>query len=681
MKIAFVELAGFRGCKESLRLTFPSGFAVITGRNGAGKSTICDAVEYALTGSLSKYDSGAERGESVADYLWWRGSAPRAQQDRYVELGLVDEEGTPFVIRRGPEEVPPISDTLGRALCDLRTMPTDPLSEMCRTSIIRDETLAAFSVDIKETQRFALVRSALGTSAFEEVASRRKSVSEELKKKVKEAEVDYSVARQAVTNLLSDLSEARTNIRKSDDVKTAEHQLAGLLGVQDAKPEELARLARLEIARSRQTTEGLMLLRRQADQLLADRAAFLEVAAPDAVAALEERLKQVTDEVEQLTIQLTKIGQLVKESSNTQSRRASLAALHEHGRLVGLVDGLCPLCQSALSEAAFTAGLGILESRVGDADLVSAKIQIEFQELQARLNTAATSLRELRNHQQNIESERRILAVKTADLLTRATQFGLQLSEALTVESIDQARLSAEHRLTALESSTAVMDASVVLDRIADLEQRVDASQRASTNLERRLREVEAAQTLAKNLGNGVQRAIGEMLEERLAALDPLLKDLYGRLRPHVDWTELHYRLRGDVQRLLSLSVGEDINPRFTFSSGQRRAMGLAFLLAVHLSRPWCKLKTLVLDDPIQHIDDFRALHFVEVLTAIRKLGQQIICVVEDQALAEAMCRRLRSEIAGDGVLIEMAYTPNRGIGVADVRPITPAIPNLVLSA
>jgi chromosome segregation protein len=51
----------------------------------------------------------------------------------------------------------------------------------------------------------------------------------------------------------------------------------------------------------------------------------------------------------------------------------------------------------------------------------------------------------------------------------------------------------------------------------------------------------------------------------------------------------------------------------------------------------------LLLDDPVQHIDDFRALHLVEVLSALRQAGRQVVCAVEDEALADLICRRLVS--------------------------------------
>jgi chromosome segregation protein len=75
----------------------------------------------------------------------------------------------------------------------------------------------------------------------------------------------------------------------------------------------------------------------------------------------------------------------------------------------------------------------------------------------------------------------------------------------------------------------------------------------------------------------------------------------------------------------------------------------LAFLLAIHLSRPWCAWRSLLLDDPVQHVDDYRALNLVEVLASIRRSGRQVIVAVEDVALADLLCRRLRSTVGEPG--------------------------------
>ena len=90
------------------------------------------------------------------------------------------------------------------------------------------------------------------------------------------------------------------------------------------------------------------------------------------------------------------------------------------------------------------------------------------------------------------------------------------------------------------------------------------------------------------------------------------------------------------------------------------------------LSRPWCLFRTLVLDDPIQHVDDFRAVHLVETLAAIRTMRYQLICAVEDPALADLLARRLRSSYRDGGTLVRMKYVPGDGAQIDEVRTIAP---------
>src|SRR5258707_963471 len=129
----------------------------------------------------------------------------------------------------------------------------------------------------------------------------------------------------------------------------------------------------------------------------------------------------------------------------------------------------------------------------------------------------------------------------------------------------------------------------------------------------------------------------------------------------------------------LNFMVGDGHNPQFLFSSGQRRAAGLAFLLAIHLSRPWCLWRAILLDDPVQHIDDYRALNLVEVLSAIRRGGRQVLVAVEDPALADLLCRRLRSTVSEPGRRYELGSGEDGAVAVQAISEIAP-IPRRVLS-
>ena len=76
MKIDFVELAGFRGVRDKLRIDFSDGFVVLAGRNGSGKSTVIDAIDFALSGSINRFAVTDAKGGGLDDHIWWMGDAP-----------------------------------------------------------------------------------------------------------------------------------------------------------------------------------------------------------------------------------------------------------------------------------------------------------------------------------------------------------------------------------------------------------------------------------------------------------------------------------------------------------------------------------------------------------------------------------------------------------------------------
>jgi chromosome segregation protein len=228
--------------------------------------------------------------------------------------------------------------------------------------------------------------------------------------------------------------------------------------------------------------------------------------------------------------------------------------------------------------------------------------------------------------------------------------------------------LAERERLVRLERALFTLESSLVADRIATLESRVARLRENAESEAEALSNAEQAVEKARQIENSVQAVANQILTEQFDTVMPLLKELYRRLRPHADWREIESDFSGKVRASLNLTVGGGHNVQFLFSSGQRRAAGLAFLLAIHLSRRWCKLRSLLLDDPVQHIDDYRSLNLVEVLAAIRRSGRQIIVAVEDPSLADLLCRRLRSVPGGTGRRFDMKTSVT---GTADIEHVT----------
>lgn len=197
------------------------------------------------------------------------------------------------------------------------------------------------------------------------------------------------------------------------------------------------------------------------------------------------------------------------------------------------------------------------------------------------------------------------------------------------------------------------------------------ARQRLQRAQDRAARSRQAEATTAA-LHDAARRAAGETLDLRLQRVLPLMAELYGRLRPHPFWQDIEYSVRGDVRRFLSLQVGDGLNPQFLFSSGQRRATGLAFLLSIHLSLAWSRWRTILLDDPVQHVDDFRTVNLAEVLAQLVASGRQVIVAVEDAALADLLCRRMPVTAQGNAARLTLGLGADGTSALIHRRELVP---------
>src|SRR5580704_10952239 len=136
-------MEGFRGFRRRARFDIPPGFLVIVGRNGVGKSTILDAVDFALTGTINKYDVARAKGGGLLEHIWWVGHGHA--EKHFVSVGFVDEAGSHFVVTRYRDkpEAEGLVEVLGRMQNERAAGGSSDGSAMMETTLIRDEIISA----------------------------------------------------------------------------------------------------------------------------------------------------------------------------------------------------------------------------------------------------------------------------------------------------------------------------------------------------------------------------------------------------------------------------------------------------------------------------------------------------------------------------------------------------------
>ena len=626
MRLTEIAISGFRGFRAEARLPLAPGFNVVDGRNGVGKSTLFDAVEYALTGQLTKYGDSKAAGETVKDYLWWKGDGP-SPTARFVEATFVGDDG-PLTIRRTPIDDPD-PQTLAAvqiAMIHADAAPPFPLRQLCASSIIRDELIAALSLDLSETDRYALLRQAIGAGDAEAWTERGQSLARAAKRRSEEAKGEVSAATTGVAEAQRRLDEARAALTPDAAVTAAVSRLSELVGGPPDAPDQLAAAGREFVVRlERELREGQMLLDRWGE---IEAAAGRLNGAETEIERQGEAVARARAEREALPAEQTAAGALADLVRD-------LHRLHQVGDGIGLLEGGCPLCATLLDEISLAKGKGRARQIMERLDAAAAEAARRREAigaadafLVARQENLNRLLADVAGWRTQIEWRRR--ALEALDARPDGSRQDVAAVVAARRGDLDAAR-HAVRILGTLTQNVQLERAAAALD---------EAHQRLQRAQERAAKSRQAEVTTVA-LHDAARRAAGETLDLRLQRVLPLMAELYGRLRPHPFWRDIEYSVRGDVRRFLSLQVGDGLNPQFLFSSGQRRATGLAFLLSIYLSLAWSRWQTILLDDPVQHVDDFRTVNLAEVLAQLVASGRQVIVAVEDAALADLLCRRM----------------------------------------
>ena len=676
MRLDYVEVCGFRGFREKVRVDFGPGFTVITGRNGVGKSTLCDAVEFAILGEITKYTVESAARETIRDYIWWRGEG--SSTGHYVTASFVDRDGKSFSITRtrdsGADKNPV---EIEAQLCQ-GAAPDEPLRQLCKTSVIRDEWIAGLSLDLSETQRFDLVRAALGSVEGTDLAAKAKAVVTLAERACARVEASYQQARSVLQGGLVQLSEANDAANRRGDISAAMTVLDRVIPPTDGELAQRIDLAQRTLPDRRRRLESLSKVAFEGHEVVALQRAF---GLPDEITRRElarAALDSARFNFDRIKAEMEVAQRAYDVEATANEVAASLSILVEHGEELGLYNGHCPLCAAMRTNSEFATGIRSARMRI---DQLAGGVNLARDNLASAREVASYAEQQVAEAQavwNAIEQQLRTLRVRQEAHFETFDRYGLNPANAANPDALEREALEERERLVELERALNALEASRAVDALTSVDARVSILRRQADAAADELARAQSAVASAKSLEKSVRRSASEIIDERLARISPLLNEIYQRLRPHANWRSIDYSIRGDVRRFLSLKVGDDLNPQFVFSSGQRRAAGLAFLLSVHLARPWSKWETLMLDDPVQHIDDFRALQLVEVLSGLRQVGRQIVVAVEDEALADLLCRRMLSTPEQGGQRYTIDFNERGAADVTARLEIPPMAPGIL---
>jgi DNA repair exonuclease SbcCD ATPase subunit len=668
MRLKSITLSGFRGFAKMESIDLDADAVIVSGANGRGKTSMFDAILWALTGSVERLHGDA--GDIVSRY------SPSGEAR--VELNLDDAGASVRVIRRFDGEAHLSLETSNEtvrgasaqtALIDLlwpearaASEPDDALSRsLTRAMYLQQDVVREFVEADDEQQRFSVVSELVGVGRVTELQ--------------RQLETSRTAWTRATNRIDDDLKPLRNQImaledrlRRLGEGDTPAFDQRGF----DAWVEEAQRLG-ADIGDIRST--GIpavepVLAALQATQLSNDRAisslqrlrAHLITEVPEAIAAEPLRAQVhaseaiVAEASTQLQIAQESVAAELRRQAEVRDQAESLRALAQLA--LRHLGERCPVCDQTYDQEATRARLQLQIGGQGDLETAppSPSVEIAAVQLEAAQRQLAAEEAALRAAERS--ETLRANWDETRDALAREAGLAASTSLPADVEEALTSRQEADARLRNLRGLGEQY--SLQIARLAEQNQRAEVDNQLRTlredlagrELEHDARVVTGE--LANTLLAGLRSASTRIVTEELDRIGPLLQRIYASVEPHPSFRAVRFltsisRGHGRVWTTVVDEAAQKVvnEPSVVLSSSQLNVLAVSTFLSLNLAIESLPLQVVAMDDPLQSLDTVNLLGLADLIRRVRA-SRQVLVSTHDERLADLLSRKLRPVASGE---------------------------------
>ncbi|MDR6955509.1 exonuclease SbcC [Ancylobacter sp. 3268] len=365
----------------------------------------------------------------------------------------------------------------------------------------------------------------------------------------------------------------------------------------------------------------------------------------------------VSEEIQRLVAAASRVQGLVRDRSTTSGAVAQ--AERRRGELASRQLTVDQRDANKIDLAQFVewrTSLGTLQATAGDGS-----------SLQRQAQSAAGTLSTLNSRRSGLSGLRAELT-RHADELGRPrspddTPLQVVLSD--LTEFVQREIAAAEERLEklgAIETTFEVL--SDAGQNVADAEAELREVTEEQSLLTKQREEADRRITAVRELAGRAQVLRTEKVRQVFNdELNSVWRELFIRLAPDEEFVPafaVPEAGSGKVEAVLETlyrSGGKGGNPRSMLSAGNLNTAALTLFLALNLSAkpllPW-----LIIDDPVQSMDDVHIVQFAALLRTLKHQGRQVFLAVHDRQLFDYLALELSPAFNGDRLItIELGRT------------------------
>lgn len=701
-RLASMTLENFRGVRDRLTLDLDASAVLLWGPNGTGKTTIFDALLWLIRGNIPRLsDLTMRRNE---DYI---PSSYRQGQPSTVTVNFRANERQVSVTRRGDGresylelregETARSGDAATDALQSFLVGGQLSLPEVLRTSgLLQQDDLRLLLRD-KPDQRYRQLLRLLGLEVLELFERQTRTWLADAREAGRAALQVLDARQRAVTTTNEELETLQVQTAKTAEQFDIVRYLRPV--VESLSPVVL-------VLDTPSSTAGVAALAAEADNLAARAQTAVSQlgqlppelpGAPVDEAALLQRRESAADDVQaasRAVAAATTARQALVEAHDALNALAAAAIpMLEEEHADELVP--CPVCQTMIDARRVIADLqerAQQGSAIAAADTELARARAAESEARQRLAAVEDELAAARA----LAQARSMVETSVSQVLSMITSVGagarlrIALPEALpestrgtpvevlsalhqTRDSLSAIMRTGAARLAELsralkraaESAQAARVAAERVSQLPRVEARLTSLREQAAAAQQSYGNARKRETAVKLLADTATAAITDIFRERFATLEPLMNDVYARLDPHPAFTRLDfkietYRARGTATASVIDEEAEvSANPLLVFSSAQANIVVLAAFLALGWAAGSDGLPFVLMDDPLQALDDVNVLGFADLSRHLRR-QRQVVIATHEERFARTLERKLIGRHESEDLLIHRFVSWNR---------------------
>jgi DNA repair exonuclease SbcCD ATPase subunit len=664
-----LRVEAFRGFRDTREFDLSASAVIVTGPNGTGKTSFFDALQWCLLGTIQRLE-GLRSRRNVEHIL----NQYRLGRKAVVELDLViedepltlrrsgDHSGSTLELRR-PGTAPIFGAEASEALRDLLLPNTDlSLDAALTTSGLMQQDVMRGILEAKPAERYRHLTTVLGLGQLEEFEEATRSLASEAAKRANSAKAERDRIAEALRQARERLAAAQTRLESLPQIEAMREEISTYLSASPATVEgptvkidltsqdAVKALAAQFGSALDEVTRSVASARRYQD-LQASLQPRPTAAESDSL--LAARVAAETD-LETSRANSKAIEDRLLAARSTAAEMAQLAAL-----AIPQLTDVCPVCGQAIDPAHIEAEL---RSRAEDTQSIVA-LQTSLEAAKDATRAAESRLSEAQLAAEAVQArlaqweQFRSVRAQAEESLTRLSESRLVVRpSAASVDDLAQAADSISEYLTSRRSR--------LLEFLNAFDQQhergiVERSIAETANLERALASSESSfvteskrSQQLKQLSDQSVTSRVEVTEERVRAMQPLVANIFQRLDPHPAFKTIEFELdtyyrQGTTSPLVrDIVEGISADPLVVFSTSQANIVALSYFIAMSLSSGDRGLPFLLLDDPVQSMDDVNVLGFADLCRHLQS-RRQLIVSTHERRFAGLLERKLAPRTDG----------------------------------